>query len=358
MSLSVQILILEIKYPAHQTILFMRKLTRHSFLKHSLSIGALAAISPLLNTLLANEANNPAKDDILQRLLNANDAQVAKLLQSLHASSFARKIGYDFAVLAASYCSGNSAYYQDPVLVSAMEKIAGVLISNQSADGTVSIGNLESPPDTAFILEPLCAATYILTEKKSAALSSIIEKLKTFIIKSGAALTTGGVHTPNHRWVICAALSRINKLYPDKKYIARIADWMGEGIFIDSDGHYPERSRLYAGVENEAFITMSRLLNKPELLNAVRRNLNTTYYYMEPNGDLVTTDSRRQDQYIGKTIVSYYLLYRYLAIRDNDGKFSAIAKLIENYKGFEEEILNDSLFHFLENPSLVSRKTI
>jgi hypothetical protein len=74
-------------------------------------------------------------------------------------------------------------------------------------------------------------------------------------------------------------------------------------VFLStSDGTLPERSGIYAGVENEAFLTISRILKKPELLHAVRKSLDRTYYYMEPNGDLVTTDSRRQDQYIGKRI--------------------------------------------------------
>ena len=77
-----------------------------------------------------------------------------------------------------------------------------------------------------------------------------------------------------------------------------------------------------------------------------------TYYYMEPNGDLVTTDSRRQDQYMSKSIVSYYLLYRYMAIKENNGRFASIARLIETMKGFQEEIINTSLFHFLENREL------
>jgi hypothetical protein len=332
----------------------MTKINRHTFLRQSLSIGALAALGSLPDSLLANnEANGTRlKDDIMQRLMKANDAQVPGLLKLPYTDSLVRKIGYDFAVLSASYCSVNSAYYQDTTIAAVLEKIADILLSHQSADGTVSIGNLESPPDTAFLLEPLCAATHILTEKESAALIPVLEKMKKFILSSAEALVTGGVHTPNHRWVICAALARINKLFPNKKYITRIEDWLGEGIFIDSDGHYPERSSLYAGVENEAFVTIGRLLNKPELFNAVRKNLNTAYYYMEPNGDLVTTDSRRQDQYLKKTIVSYYLFYRHLAIRDNDGEFAAIAKLIEGFDGFEEEILNVSLFHFLENPLL------
>src|SRR4051812_1565109 len=328
----------------------MKKINRLSFLRQSLHASAFVAITPLVKRIgtsgktgAANEA--VLKDDIVQRLLKANDAQVPRLLKSMQTEPFARRIGYDFAVLSASFYSKDSAYYQSPEIVVALERIADVLLKNQAADGTVSIGNLESPPDTAFILEPLCAATWLLTEMKFSSLSNLLAKMKTFIVNSGAALASGGVHTPNHRWVICAALSRINKLYPDKKYTARIEDWLGEGVFNDSDGHYPERSGIYAGVENEAFLTIGRLLNKPQLFNSVRKNLDSTYYYMEPGGDLVTTDSRRQDQYLGKTIISYYPYYRYLAILDKNGKFAAIAKQIEGFEGFEEGILNDSLFH-------------
>jgi hypothetical protein len=331
----------------------MKKINRHDFLKDSFSIGALAALSPLFNNLLLSETNsNRPDDDMMQRLLKANDAQVAKLLNTVYSGAIIRKIGFDFAVLSASYCSPGSVYYKSPVVVASLEKIAGLLANYQSADGTVSIGNLESPPDTAFLLDPLCSAAFILTENKSAAVSAVIEKIKNFILKAAEALRTGGVHTPNHRWVISAALAQINQLYPDKKYVARINDWLGEGIYIDSDGHYPERSITYSFVENRSFLTMGLLLNRPSLFDPVRKNLDMTYYYMEPDGDLVTTDSRRQDQYMSKTIVSWYLMYRYLAIKDINGKFAAIARLIEQHKNFEEEIINQSLFHFLETPLL------
>ncbi len=90
---------------------------------------------------------------------------------------------------------------------------------------------------------------------------------------------------PNHLWVISAALARINVLYPNKKYVDRIEDWLGEGVYINSDGNYLERSRIYSYVEDTAFLAIARLLNKPSLFDSVRKNLATTYYYMEPNGD-------------------------------------------------------------------------
>jgi len=313
-------------------------------------------LAPFTNNIFAttNAMQHFFIDDIFKIIIVANDKQVDGLIQTISLAdfNFNRKVGFDFAALAASYCCKNSKYYQSEFIIPKLEIIIQGLQKYQTEDGTVNIGNLESPPDTAFLLEPLCAATHLLIKTNSVAASNAIAGIKSFILKAGDALVTGGVHTPNHRWVVCAALARINVLYPNKIYMDRIEDWLGEGIFMDSDGHYPERSRIYSSVENNSLLTMGRLLNKPALFDYAKRNLSSSYYYMEPDGSLVTTDSRRQDQFMAKTIVSYYLHYRFLAIKNNDRNFAGICKLIEQMKGFEEEIMNRSLFYFLDNEML------
>ena len=333
----------------------MSKINRVEFLK----MGAWVMLTPLCNGFLTQAMANTGKnhlnkDDILQRLLTANDNQVALLLESVNPGNltFSRKTGYHIAVLSASYCSPGSTYYHNPLLASKLNLLIQFLADAQSEDGTVNIANLESPPDTAFLMEILSATAPILLKDNSKELSAINSDLKKIIVKAGDALSKGGVHTPNHRWVICAALSQINALYPDKKYRDRIDDWLGEGIFTDKDGHYPERSGTYSAVENTAFITMARLLNKPSLLQPVRKNLEMMYYYMEPDGELVSTDSRRQDQYAPRNISLFYLQYRYMAIRDNNSHFAAIAKQIESMKDFGEAVLDRSLFQFMENSLL------
>ncbi len=334
----------------------MSKLKRNDFLK----LSAMALLAPVNNHFLLQAAPinkvNPLldKDDLFNRLVIANDKEVAKLLDLINPDNvnFSRRIGSDFATLSASYSCTESKYYHNEAIVSKLAILTGVLHKYQTADGTVNIGNLESPPDTAFLIELLAAGASILIKDNSKDTTQVRNDLKKFLLRSGDALAVGGVHTPNHRWVICAALAQLNAIYPNEKYTNRIAEWLDEGVYNNSDGHYPERSRLYGGVENTSMLTMGRLLNQPALFEPVRKNLTTTYYYMYPNGDLATNDSRRQDQYISKTIISYYLHYRYLAIKDNNGNFAGIARLIEQMQGFEKEVLDRALFHFLENPAL------
>ncbi len=335
----------------------MNTIKRKSFLKMS----ALAMLAPLTNGFVLQAATNKnifldKDNEILQKMVAANDKQAAKLLQTITEDNivFSRKIGQDFATLAAAYVAESSSYYHSEQIVPKLEILTRALASQQSADGTVNIANLESPPDTAFLVELLAAAAFILAKDNAAALQNTNNAIKIFLQKAGDGLTAGGVHTPNHRWVICAALAKLNALYPYKKYVDRIEDWLGEGIFMDADGHYPERSAgIYAGVENNSLITIARLLNKPALFEYVRKNLEMTYFYMEPNGDIVTNDSRRQDQFMNKSIVTYYYFsYRYMAIKDGNKKFAVLTRQMENMKSFEEDVLNKGLFYFLEDTLL------
>jgi len=333
----------------------MSKISRSEFLRNSLKLGALTLVSqaaPITSAWGSDLNGNTAVDEeLLKRMSAANDQYVADLLKSGTVGS-GRKLGHDFSCLAAAYTYAGSQYYHNASLISLLDKNLDALIEAQSEDGTLNIGNLESPPDTGFLIELLTAGAIVLSKDNSPAVTEVNGKAKKFLLKAGDALTIGGVHTPNHRFVISAALSRINALYPNKKYVNRIEDWLGEGIYNDVDGHYPERSRNYDVVENNSLITIARLLNRPELLDPVRKNLVMTYYYMEPNGDLVVNDSRRQDQWSGKRMTAFYIQYRYMANKDANGKYAAIVKLIEAMDDFENDVIRRDFYHFLEEPLL------
>lgn len=326
----------------------MENISRKVFLSQLIKLGAVVGLSA--NASFGTGTNN---DSIFfKKVVLANNEEVAKLLQILSTdiTEIKRRLGFDLANLAAAFTEPSSRYYQQKEIISAMHKIATFLVKSQNEDGTLDIGNLASPPDTAFILEPLCSAAIILKKVANPALDSVKNLLKTFVLKAGEGLRLGGIHTPNHRWVVSAALARIYELFPDKKYATRIDQWLSEGVFMDKDGHYLERSQIYAEVSDRALITVARIMNKPQLFAFVRKNLNMTYFYLEPNGDLVCNDSRRQDQFISFNILDFYHDYRYMAMLDKNAEFAAITQFIERVKGFDERVLRDLLFFFLEEP--------
>lgn len=331
----------------------MKNINRSEFLKTSMKAGAFVALaqfgSPFLSAAQGNQGG--IDTDFMNNLIAANDEKVSAILQTQKVGT-GRALGYEFAYLASAYASPSSKYYHDARLAAPLERLTATMLEHQSEDGTLNAGNLESPPDTAFMMESLTAGAYILAKDNSAAMSKINSEVKKFIRKAGEALITGGVHTPNHRWAVCGVLARLNELYPDKRYLNRIDDWLGEGIFQDKDGHYPERSQNYANVENNSMITLGRLLNKPAMFDYAKKNLEMAYYYMDPDGNLAVNDSRRQDQWSSKNIMAFYLHYRYLAIKLNNGMFAAVARFIETLPGFDKEIVGNTIYDFLENPVL------
>jgi len=76
---------------------------------------------------------------------------------------------------------------------------------------------------------------------------------------------------------------------------------------------------------------------------------------LEANGELITIDSRRQDQFGRKDINEWYPFYRFLAIHFNDKFFAAISRKIETFDRFDHDVLCQTLIFVMTNPELGKR---
>ena len=329
--------------------------TRRGFIGDSLATLAASTIAEPLLHASGNDAPEAVPDFYL-RLVRANDQAVSALLQaSPRPAASAVRIGrgQDLQALACAFCAPESAHYRSAALIPLMERAAALFPAAQHADGAIDAGNLDSPPDTAFVVSSLAQVLHILQAHPDASLDSTRTFLRKFLMAAGEALVTGGIHTPNHRWVVCAALARLHSLSPDPRYVSRIDDWLGEGIFIDSDGQFEERSTaIYSRVIDESLLAMARLLNRPALFDFVRRNLEMNLFYAHPDGELETVASRRQDVAMTWKLGNYYVLYRYLAIRDVNPRFAAAVRFIEADNDARLVEGANPLIHFLDEPLL------
>ncbi|UBM58694.1 hypothetical protein LAG90_17995 [Marinilongibacter aquaticus] len=246
-----------------------------------------------------------------------------------------------------------SIYYESKIKLEEVEVALKALLAMQHEDGTIDLlsTNFHSTPDTAFVIETILPAYKFLGRLNRQNNRASLKLLEKFIKNAGEALIIGGIHTPNHRWVVSAALTRINELFPDRRYEDRIEQWLAEHIDLDPDGQYTEKSTNgYSPIVNRSLITMAIGLNKPELLEPVRKNLMMTLYYVHPNGEVVTEASNRQDRGTIDFMYKYYYCYRYMALKDNNGKMAAMCRLIE--KTCSNTQLAVFLPYFLENQTL------
>ncbi|KAF4338321.1 hypothetical protein FBEOM_7786 [Fusarium beomiforme] len=319
---------------------------------------ALRGLGMAWLAITASASSASSKDwDSLKLLTKSADSQVQTVIDGKNASltGSPRSLTREVRRLVTPFVWLNSTYYHDESLLPHIKEMLSVLVEVQHNDGTYSVGNRHSPPDTGFLIEDFGIMVRILERDDHEASKPFAKTIRGILKKAAPGLAKGGIHTPNHRWKICSALARISNIIEDPSLIKRIDEWLAEGIDIDADGIYSERSpNYYSAVSNPSLLTVAHELNRTELVNFVRKNLELSIEHAEPNGEMETIQSRRQDQSQppGDNMGNFYPQFRELALLDKNGRFAAMARLIEKRLGPQ---LGDFLANLIERPELAAQ---
>ncbi|POX46372.1 hypothetical protein [Streptomyces sp. Ru72] len=239
-----------------------------------------------------------------------------------------RGLAHRVKTLLAAYRSPDSTLHGSGRAIAATMTHLAALRAVQTPSGLFAGGdNVQSPPDSAFTINDVCDA-YVIAASGGSELREVAAALAEIAGAASESLRTGGVHTPNHRWELCAALARLHRSFPDGRLLERIDAWLAEGVDIDAEGLYSERSANYAAhVSNPSLLLLADVLGRNDLLDAVERNLTATLDLIRPDGTVETVHSRRQDQSRRFSLAPYLPHYRLLAIRTGRGDFSRAARL-------------------------------
>jgi hypothetical protein len=254
------------------------------------------------------------------------------------------------------YSTPDSKYHQDLQVLRALHDAIRFLASQQNPNGTIdlAITNFDSPPDTGFAVRAVLPAyrAYRAAFPSGNPLGASADLLRTFLLKGCDAMVAGGIHTPNHRWVVAAALAEAWAVFGEDRYRRRAEEWLREGIDVTPEGEYHERSNgTYNPIVNNCLLALAEHLKRPDLLDPARRNLDLMLYMLHPDGDIVTDYSGRQDRSTRVRNTNYYLAYRTLGLRDQNGQFAAAADQILDRER-ESGALAGALVYFLLDPAL------
>lgn len=228
----------------------------------------------------------------------------------LHVES--RQCGFDLSALACGYVTKDSAHYLSERVKAALTAALAYLRAHQRPGGCVDLlsCNVASAPDTAFMINAVLNAWWLLERCEDARAAWLRPALLRLIDSAASGIAAGGFHTPNHRWAIAACLLHCAKITGRRELEARARAYLREGLDVNEDGEFAERSAgNYNQVNDDQMLRLYMATGDRTFLHAAEKNLEMMYCYIDPDGSVFTNNSTRQD--MGKKIYldTYYPLY-------------------------------------------------
>jgi hypothetical protein len=238
-----------------------------------------------------------------------------------------RHAAYTLAHLLAAWVWRKDIHCDVEKLADSIRRCMAFILRRQNPDGRLDLLGMYSPNEAGFTI-PGLGAGYERLESANE-LPDVRESLALYLRRAAGAVVEGTAYTANHRWAAaCAPLAVINRLWPDSRYTDKIKGYLADGIDCDSDGcWYMERSPIYNNVANEAMLILTDYLGDPSFLDPVVRNLEFVLHCVQPNGEMDSSFSHRQDRGLDHCLPGSYLVARRIAQHTGDGRFTALANL-------------------------------
>ena len=227
-------------------------------------------------------------------------------------------------VLTEAYSNPNSGYHRSDAVVDSIRLALEASEERfQYEDGSIDSGSdKQNAANAAFATGGIHQIWERWQNIEHPLSGEIIDRCRRILVKFGLSCRTMGVFTPNHRWVACAAMAIVNEVEPDEQLVAKIDDYLSDGIDQDADGFYSEYSPMYAMLCNMCFLQVAKRLDRPELLIPVRKNLELLLSLCHPGGQVASEFSVRADT--GKLGVLHALVE--MGVLDRRGEYLTIAR--------------------------------
>lgn len=230
--------------------------------------------------------------------------------------------------LSYAYVLEDSTYYLSEEILTRIEAGTAFGRKIRRASGCFDLitTNFYSSPDTGFLVKAIAPVVRAARMIDDDGARQVADALGEIIQTAIPGMVKGGFHTPNHRWVLSAALSMSLELFPDMEGRHGVEQYLAETIDINADGEYIERSAGgYNAICNRSLRLTAEALDRPDLLDPIRKNLDLSYHMLHDDGTVVTSFSNRQDRGARVVLVNMVDSFYYMARKDGNGFYADVA---------------------------------
>jgi hypothetical protein len=232
-----------------------------------------------------------------------------------------------FTTMTILFFNSDSQYYRSSELFQRMKLALRFIIRSQYEDGTIDAyfsGEMRAASNVAFAMQSLVKSYKLFS--REAADEETLHLLESFLRRGAEAVKSKPVFAANQRWVAASALIEFDKLFLDHSAVAKAEDYLSDSIDINHDGLYSERSPTSSMISNAMLLNIAKKLNKPYLIEHVRRSLNFSLYNFCPNGEVVTEYSLRPGSDSG--MPQGYGVWKEMSIIDHNGYYASAGDMV------------------------------
>ena len=261
-----------------------------------------------------------------------------------------------FTTMTVLFFNQDSHYYRSSELFQRMKLALQFIIRSQYEDGTMDLyfsGEMRAASNTAFAMNSLIKSYKLF--HREASNGETLSLLEEFLRNGVAALKTRPVLAANQRWVAASVLVELDKLFLDHSAVIKADDYLSDSIDINHDGLYSEKSPTHGMISNAMLLNVAKKLNRPYLIEHVRRNLNFSLYNFCDNGEVITEYSLRPESETG--MPQGYGVWKEMSIVDHNGYYASAGDMVleiflRNMRdGYVHHHINSSYLDFKQEGS-------
>ncbi|MFC1715806.1 hypothetical protein ACFL6S_19210 [Candidatus Poribacteria bacterium] len=232
-----------------------------------------------------------------------------------------------FITMTVLFFNQDSQYYRSSELFQRMKLALQFITRSQYEDGTIDAyfsGEMRAASNVAFAMNSLIKAYKLF--HREASNGETLGMLESFLRKGVEALKSKPMSAANQQWVAASVLVEFDKLFLDHSAVARADDYLSNSIDINHDGLYSERSPALGMISNEMLLNIAKKLNRPYLMEHVRRNLNLNLYNFCSDGEVITKYSLRPESESG--MPQGYGVWKEMSIVDHNGYYASAGDMV------------------------------
>lgn len=213
-------------------------------------------------------------------------------------------------------------------LDAACARALAFLRRRQAQDGGLDLNGAYSPNEVGFAITGLATAWERFAAEGIVPCPDFSDELLGFCVRGGEAVLAGSPFTANHRWAaVCAPLAALHRIRPDARYRERVENLLAQGIDVNADGCWEyERSPNYNNVASQGLLVMADALGRDDLLEPLVSHGSFLLHSLQPNGEMDSTISHRQDRAKPGCMPASIGVARRLALITGDGRFTTLAE--------------------------------